>query len=100
GPLPATSGPVETPGQVGLLVQARIEERHQVVVHEGILDDRPGAGTRFATVACLRAPDQHAFQLAWCFCGPRPGALTGVHGRWRGRWRGRQHLLTVSSERL
>lgn len=81
GPLPATPVPVTASGQGGFLVQARIEERHQVVVHNGILDDGPCAGTSFTTVALLQDLDQHAFQLWWWGGGRRSGAFTWVHGR-------------------
>lgn len=41
GPLPAAVT-VAASGQIGLLVQPRVEERHKVLAHGVILDDAPG----------------------------------------------------------
>ncbi|MGW7436365.1 hypothetical protein [Streptomyces sp. NPDC054849] len=62
GPLPAAVTVAES-GQVGLLIQPCMEERHQVINHGVILDDVPGAvaGVHHAMLGIAR---MHNFALA------------------------------------
>lgn len=41
GPLP-TAVTIAAPGQIGLLIQPCVKERHQVLIHEVIVDEMPG----------------------------------------------------------
>ncbi|MGW0585697.1 hypothetical protein ACWD25_59825, partial [Streptomyces sp. NPDC002920] len=65
---------------LGFLVQARSEERHQVVVHEDMLDDRAFTSTRFTTITFLRAWTNTSSNGGGSR-GPLTGSFTRVHGR-------------------